>query len=77
VRHLAFSHDGHILAVLRADGLIELRLTMTGSKLASLQAGERGVVAVAFSENGELLGYFVHNGTVHGIDLQRELVRSS
>lgn len=77
VKHLAFSKDGHLLAVLRDDGLIELRLTMTGSKMASLQAAERDVVALAFDQTGGLIGFFMEDGMVNGIDLQRELVRSS
>lgn len=77
VVRLAFSVDGHVLALLREDGVIELRHSLSGVKLATLYDERFHVDHLSFGLKGGLLGYFISDQELRAIDLQQDIIRST
>ena len=70
--HLAFSRDGHLLAVLMDNDQIELRLAMTGQNLAVLSP-KKVPLSIGFDPNNRLMGYCISQGGLQPIDIQSKL----
>lgn len=74
VRHIAFSHDGHLIALLMENDTVAIHMIMTGTRLMSIKEDVHHLKSISFNSNNELTGHFTLEGAVFGIDLQREMV---
>jgi hypothetical protein len=74
VRHIAFSHDGHLIALLMENDTVAIHMIMTGTRLMSIKEDVHHLKSISFNGNNELTGHFTLDGAVFGIDLQREMV---
>lgn len=74
VSHIAFSHDGHLIALLMENDTVAIHMIMTGTRLMSIKEDVHHLKSISFNGNNELTGHFTLDGAVFGIDLQREMV---
>jgi len=73
VRDMAFSNDGHILAVVFDDNSVSLHMVQGGHQIMAISAKFDTIESVIFNADNELVGYFHKGGMLFGMDLQREL----
>jgi WD40 repeat protein len=70
---MAFSGDGHLLALLLEDQTIALHMVLNGHRMMYIKDDVNTLNTIGFNVDNELVGYFSIDGELHGVDLQREL----
>jgi eukaryotic-like serine/threonine-protein kinase len=69
---LAFSLDGHLLATSRDDGKVELRLSLTGQNLVTLEPTTTPL-SIGFDQDNRLTGFVLNDGFLCPIDIQEQI----
>ncbi len=70
---MAFSNDGHLIALLLEDQTIALHMVLNGQRMMYIKDDINTLSTIGFTADNELVGYFSVDGELHGVDLQREL----
>lgn len=73
VHHIAFSNDGHLLAVLLENDTIAIHMVLTGSRLMIIKEDVHHLRTIFFNTDNALTGYFAMDNALFGVDMQREI----